>query len=187
MRSSAADRARAKEAKRAANREKFSKLQEVETDFREALKSYNPTKLLWEVVSDKELRALLRDDEEGSGARPNRMLDLARESFFRRASKIGKVEIVPVTPWPRTAGVYFMRVHDRVKIGVAKNVAARLESFQTASPFETHLLAVEPGDRQREAALHREFANDRVKGEWFRISQPLLTHIAKVRGLTVGW
>lgn len=76
--------------------------------------------------------------------------------------------------------VYFIRdsVTGQIKIGVAGKPWRRLSKIQTDCPGEVSILALEPGGAEREAALHREFAAARVRGEWFRAVPGLLQHIA---------
>ena len=74
------------------------------------------------------------------------------------------------------AYVYYARFGDRVKIGCARHVPSRL----TALPVE-EVLTVEIGSFAREAAMHRRFAENRVVGEWFTLSDELSQHIADIR------
>jgi len=73
--------------------------------------------------------------------------------------------------------IYLLRANDRIKIGYAEDVAARVKTLQTGSPVPLTLLAAFPGDRATEAALHRRYAHLRVAGEWFRADPDLLTII----------
>lgn len=76
----------------------------------------------------------------------------------------------------RDSVVYYMRLGNRVKIGVTSNLARRLEAVR---PEE--LLATEPGDRAIEQARHRQFADLRTHGEWFRLETPLAEFIEALR------
>lgn len=68
--------------------------------------------------------------------------------------------------------IYFVQMeHSRhVKIGMARNVAYRVASLQTANPEKLTLLAftVVVRGRQFEAGLHRLLKPYRMSGEWFR-------------------
>lgn len=66
------------------------------------------------------------------------------------------------------------------KIGLAKHFSARFEQHQCSSPFDICVaMAYFVGNmRQEEAALHSKFKEQRVRGEWFRLSDDDLTHIA---------
>lgn len=65
-----------------------------------------------------------------------------------------------------------------VKIGfTSKDVKSRIQELQTGCPDKLTLLGTEPGDEQREASLHVQFADLRVNGEWFRPDVRLMRHI----------
>ncbi len=68
--------------------------------------------------------------------------------------------------------IYFIRQKgtNLVKIGWAKDPVARMATLQTGSPHEFELMAVGEGGAKEEHALHRRFADDHVRGEWFRMS-----------------
>jgi hypothetical protein len=67
-----------------------------------------------------------------------------------------------------------------IKIGFTKydSVTARVSQLQTAHPHELTLLFAMKGGLEREAEMHRTFAPERMRGEWFRSSQRLLGFIA---------
>ncbi len=76
--------------------------------------------------------------------------------------------------YPRSRGgfVYLIRSGEHVKIGVAANVARRLTNLQTAhvSPLVV-LGAIEFGDPlDAEKQAHERFAAQRVRGEWFAMT-----------------
>ncbi len=62
---------------------------------------------------------------------------------------------------------------DLYKIGLATNVARRFLAISYAVPFDIDLLHIIPTDRQLdgEQFLHQVFAEKRVRGEWFRLTQ----------------
>jgi hypothetical protein len=72
--------------------------------------------------------------------------------------------------------VYYMRIGDRVKIGMTTNLRSRLEAI---NPEE--LLAIEKGGRTVEAARHKQFADLHTHGEWFRLEGVLVEHIERLR------
>lgn len=74
------------------------------------------------------------------------------------------------------AQVYYARTGDLVKIGYTVHLAARMA---TVAPWE--LLAAEPGGPQREHERHVQFADLRMRGEWFRYQGPLVPHVAEMR------
>ena len=72
--------------------------------------------------------------------------------------------------------VYYVRFGDRIKIGTSVCILGRMDNI----PHD-QLLAVEPGGRELEQQRHREFATDRVTGEWFLPSDELLSHVRRLR------
>jgi Meiotically Up-regulated Gene 113 (MUG113) protein len=76
--------------------------------------------------------------------------------------------------------VYFVRAGARrgpVKIGVTANLLARLDKLQTGCPRDLHCLVapqVPMADaRLLESQLHRHFAANRIRGEWFSPTRAL--------------
>lgn len=67
--------------------------------------------------------------------------------------------------------VYFAERNGLVKIGTTSHLARRLRQIKAT------LLGFEPGGFSEEAALHRQFADFRVEGEWFEPVVPLLERI----------
>ena len=60
-----------------------------------------------------------------------------------------------------------------IKIGVANNVEVRMAELQIGNPYELILLASIPvSSRKRaealEKSLHRKFAGQHIRGEWFQ-------------------
>ena len=77
-------------------------------------------------------------------------------------------KIVPDTP-----GVYFVAVGAAVKIGCAKHLQSRLQDLQVGSPERLEVIgyrltATAPDARVLERQLHRQYADLRVRGEWFQ-------------------
>lgn len=76
--------------------------------------------------------------------------------------------------------VYFITAREvgMVKIGCAYEPARRMAHMQTMSPCELALEAIFPGAYQEEKELHLQFASQRVRGEWFRITPEIEAVIA---------
>jgi hypothetical protein len=72
-----------------------------------------------------------------------------------------------------TGFVYFVYCAGRIKIGFTTNVADRMASLATSSPFPISLLLTIAGDPQDEAALHAAFNHSRANLEWFSLSDDL--------------
>lgn len=68
--------------------------------------------------------------------------------------------------------IYFVQagVNGPVKIGYAKDVAARVTALSTAHYEELRILAVVTGNRYDEKAFHDKLENARMRGEWFEWS-----------------
>lgn len=77
--------------------------------------------------------------------------------------------------------VYYMRIGNRVKIGVTTNLAERMKSIH---PEE--LMAIEPGGYDLEQERHSQFCQLRSHGEWFRLEEPLAGHIERLQGCSVA-
>lgn len=78
--------------------------------------------------------------------------------------------------------VYFIQCapFGPVKIGSSANPANRIRDIQTASPHELRLLCVAVGSERDEKALHAVFAQERIRGEWFRPSERLMNEIERI-------
>jgi len=65
--------------------------------------------------------------------------------------------------------VYAVRAEgtSNVKIGVSKNVKARVAALQTASPHPLVLIGCFPGEESDERRLHRLLNHRHLRGEWF--------------------
>lgn len=76
--------------------------------------------------------------------------------------------------------VYFIACTQtqRCKIGFTRGeVEKRLKALQTGSASELSLIAMQPGSVDTERALHERFAQYRIQGEWFEMSEPLFAYI----------
>ncbi len=72
----------------------------------------------------------------------------------------------------RSGYVYFIRCAKTklVKIGFTESYpTARLRQLQTGSGGKLHLIAFITGLADRERELHRQFAAQHERGEWFRL------------------
>jgi hypothetical protein len=69
----------------------------------------------------------------------------------------------------------------RLKIGYTRGEPeVRLKQLQTGSAADLRLMACHQGSPEDERALHEIFAEDRIRGEWFNVSDGLLEHISLV-------
>lgn len=78
--------------------------------------------------------------------------------------------------------VYFIACESgHIKIGLAFKPALRLRDLQQGCPLKLTLLTHRPGSRAVEMYLHKFYAEERVRGEWFHNSERLLAYIDKLR------
>lgn len=77
--------------------------------------------------------------------------------------------------------VYFITCRELgfVKIGIAYNPFARLATLQTAFPLDLRVEALFQGAGKREREFHKQFAEHRVRGEWFRACPAIEALIAE--------
>jgi hypothetical protein len=85
-------------------------------------------------------------------------------------------------PSKSTHRVYFVLAKslDMVKIGYSTtHPDSRLAGIRTGCPVEIERLAVIPGGRALELALHKRFETYRVCGEWFRYAPEIQAFVSK--------
>jgi hypothetical protein len=79
-------------------------------------------------------------------------------------------------------GVYFLQAKTGgpIKIGIARNIVARMTEIQSSMPEELVCLGVMLGaGRNEERRLHRFFSDSWIRGEWFRPTDDLLKWIER--------
>jgi hypothetical protein len=70
---------------------------------------------------------------------------------------------------------------ERVKIGYTRGEPeVRLKQLQTGSAAELRLVACHGGSVEDERSLHEEFAEYRLRGEWFEMAEPVRRHVSLV-------
>ncbi len=76
--------------------------------------------------------------------------------------------------------VYFVAAgDDAVKIGVSnspRGVASRVQTMQTGNHNKLNVVGFirASAHRELESAIHRHFADERIRGEWFSISDGIM-------------
>lgn len=96
-----------------------------------------------------------------------------------RISTLAELGFVHRAP-PRAAGVYYIFVAGRVKIGQSQNIAKRLAEISTATPEPPVLVTVELGDAAAlEELAHRRWEVYRRHREWFACEGELLAWLKK--------
>lgn len=69
-----------------------------------------------------------------------------------------------------------------IKIGHTNTpLGSRISFLQVGNPRRINVLAAYPGDDAEERRLHRLFAKERLRGEWFSQSDRLMAYIGKLR------
>lgn len=72
--------------------------------------------------------------------------------------------------------IYFIRLHDFIKIGITNDITKRLTYLQSASPYElTIVRLLQPGTFFQEQWLHRHYTDRYIRNEWFTFDQSMLT------------
>ena len=91
----------------------------------------------------------------------------------------------------RTTYVYFIQAgYGSIKVGMAKNPEKRLANMQTSTSKTLRLLAKFPmPDRQAarnlEIDLHKAFAHEHIRGEWFNRRIVRVGEMKKIFGGTL--
>jgi hypothetical protein len=68
-----------------------------------------------------------------------------------------------------------------VKVGQAGDPKARLRALQTAHAGPLELVATMPGEIHVEQKLHHQFAELRIRGEWFQFTGALAEFVGELR------
>ncbi len=93
---------------------------------------------------------------------------------------VDDVELVSADGSGPFGWVYFIICVDveRCKIGFTKSdVDRRLKGLQTGSSSELIMLAKHPGTPDTERKLHEMFTANRIRGEWFEITDELRAYM----------
>lgn len=132
------------------------------------------TKIVDEVRAHEEAehRAIREAELERLQAQADRLDALFNEQRAKLAVHKPKRE----EPAPQPV-IYYVQIMSHIKIGWTSNLTNRMRQF----PPNSQLLAVHPGTRKDEAAIHKRFAHVRSHGrEWYPLVPQLLEHIDRV-------
>ena len=79
--------------------------------------------------------------------------------------------------------IYFIQEGDNgpIKIGISRDPENRVRAIQVSCSKTTKLLCSVLGTVEKESALHEQFKNIRLHGEWFKPSKELVDFIAKLK------
>lgn len=81
------------------------------------------------------------------------------------------------TELPAGSIVYFMYSAGRIKIGFSGTIRSRHRGLQNAGPFPPVVLLAIKGTESVEKKFHKQFAKERLHGEWFAISKEMRTYL----------
>lgn len=85
---------------------------------------------------------------------------------------------------PQKGYVYLLKFEGKnsYKIGKTINLEARITQFEIKLPFETQLICAIPSDdiTVLEAQLHERFAQQRINGEWFKLTANDVKYIQRL-------
>lgn len=73
-----------------------------------------------------------------------------------------------------------------VKIGCSTHLESRIRTISSMSGIDLVLLGLLPGGQKKEARLHRQFADLREQGEYFRYEADLVEFIDNLKQETTG-
>lgn len=77
--------------------------------------------------------------------------------------------------------VYFIQAESGpIKIGTTNSLFQRLSAIQTGNHENLKIIGALTGDDQSEKEHHEKFAHLRIRGEWFRPGDDLLSYIYEV-------
>lgn len=138
------------------------------------------------IVIDSSRKGSTRDLLSTDFGVGHKAIEAARRLWLKDSDHFERVaaglESLPTTK-DHDPCVYFIGHKDRpdlpVKIGKANSVAYRRSELQTAHYTELIVLFTLDGYSKLEKTLHRKFANQHVRGEWFSLTQDDLEAIIK--------
>lgn len=90
----------------------------------------------------------------------------------------------------RDAWVYFLQEegeHGPIKVGWAYDVVHRMSEHQCGNPRALRLLGTCLGGEPRERELKAEWAEHRIRGEWYRPTDAVLAAIARATDEGDDW
>lgn len=85
--------------------------------------------------------------------------------------------MTPRTDWSAAGFVYVMESGGYYKIGWSLQPPTRRAHIQSANPLPVTLIGVIEGSRTIEAEWHEAFADKRVRGEWFALTEEDVAHV----------
>ena len=111
---------------------------------------------------------------------PENTMTYRGRSRCRKCNDEGRGTPLPVPTPPGTPVVYFISDgmgHVKIGITTTDQLTLRVGALQTGNAFALVVEHVTLGGADLEAALHAQFADLRVRGEWFRFSAAIKEHM----------
>jgi hypothetical protein len=113
-----------------------------------------------------------------------KLLERGRISITKAESDLKGATIPHVPSQPkvrRKAVVYFIDAigGNRIKIGRTMRLSARLRNLQAMSPLELRVIHSLSGSHDLERALHIQFKEHRLHGEWFA-AEPVRNYLTSL-------
>ena len=100
-------------------------------------------------------------------------------------NETGNMEDISAETVP-SSFVYMLYSQGLIKIGFTTDHIRRFDSLRSMSAVPMSVVWLAHGTRRIEQMLHRGFANDRVRGEWFRLS-PSIRNFLQSRSNDSRW
>ena len=103
--------------------------------------------------------------------------ELLEQARFEKARR----DLKKKAPRPRKTTFIYLVLDERtgcIKIGQSKNPSAREKTLQSENLQNTMVFS-SPGDAELEQELHQEYAQFRVRGEWFKLTEDQVESIKK--------
>jgi hypothetical protein len=84
--------------------------------------------------------------------------------------------------------IYIIHCKDlnTIKIGYSDNPFARLAQLQVGNSSELSILSIFKGGREEEEFLHKKFASNKVRGEWFTLDESLVEDLLAYQADTIA-
>lgn len=76
--------------------------------------------------------------------------------------------------------IYAIQCGDAVKIGFARDPLRRLSELNVGYPGKHRMIGFSEGDRTDERRIHASFAAERIRGEWFRLTDRVTAFLGQL-------
>jgi hypothetical protein len=101
----------------------------------------------------------------------DRAAGIEDQSIGRRIEKCAAGDRMPVVYFLSAAGANLIKIGH---VARRENVTKRMEALQAGCPYPlVHVFSLVPAGRIEESRLHKLYADQSFRGEWFRCEGPL--------------